>query len=272
MISFFNLIYIVPNRFADEKIAVAILANIDGIPYFAFSERKLVFAMTGFTNDLKISLRKGFRYMDVDVNKIRRGEQALSLFDPPFAKKILAELAHKKRGVLVYSDLFEINQPAKKRTQDQLFDQLYRKFLQEDREIAINKPKSPSFKVRFRSFTAQAKFKDFEANFVLQANVYPYIYSDVTIDLCRKSHFFTVFQTVDFSKTIQNIQNQVSQFRIIVQSLQQKSITEGLSTGRYYLIYEPPTNTAKLALLNALKEEKKVGFKMIRMSEIKDTL
>lgn len=269
---FFTLIYLVPNRFSAEKIAVAILANIDGIPYFAASERKIAFATTGFSNELKLSLRKGFRYMDLDVNKIRRGEQALSLFDPPFAKKILAELAHKKRGVLVYSDLFEINQQNGSKTQNQLFDQLYRKFLQEDREIPASKPKSPSFKTRFRSFTTQVKFKDFEANFVLQANVYPYIYSDVTIDLCRKSHFFTVFQTVDFSKTIQNIQNQVSQFRIIVQSLQQKSITEGLSTGRYYLIYEPPTNSAKLALLNALKEEKKVGFKMIRMSEIKDTL
>lgn len=263
MSQFFTLIYIVPNRFSEEQITVGLLANLDGIPHFAASERKLNFALSGFSSELKSRIKKGFRYMDLDVNKIKRGEEALSLFDPPYSKRLLKELAHKKRGVVRYSDVFELNGPVE-------FKKLYRKFIGEDYEPTTSKKKAPNFKARFKEYIAGKKFADFDYNFKLKANDYPFIYKDMTVDLCRKSNYYTVFYTIDFSKSIQTIQTNISRFRMIVQSLQQVSASEGLSSGRYYMVYESTSARSKLALINAIKSEKNLGYKIIRMTEMKD--
>lgn len=265
MNSFFTLIYIVTNRFSDEKIAVAILANLDGIPHFSFSERKLNFALQSFSTEMRTAIRRSFRLMDFDVNKIRRGEEALSLFDPPYAKRLLKELSTKKRGVIQYSDLFEV-EPAKKVA----FEKLYKKFLGEECVERMVKRKKANFKTRFKEYTSTKRFQDFTYNYKLKANAYPYIYKDMYVDLCRKENFYTVFYMIDFSKSIQTIQVNISRFRMIVQSLQQQSLKEGLSSGRYYLVYESTSSKSKLNLVNAIKAERNMGYEIIRMTEMKD--
>ncbi|MDA7804183.1 hypothetical protein N8987_06370 [Crocinitomix sp.] len=267
MTHFFTLIYIVPNRFSGEKIVVGVLANLDGIPAFLLSERKLNFAINGFSAPLKSTIRKGFRFMDLDVNKIKRGEEALSLFDPPYSKKLLKELTHKKRGVIQYSELFEIESNSKNITAEQLFS----KFVGED-FVEKKQQKVSNFKNRFKEFISDKRFTDFEYNFKLTANDYPFIYKDMRVDLCRKTTFYTTFYLVDFSKSIQTIQMNISRFRMIVQSLQQKSADQGLSSGRYYLVYESNSSRSKIDLVNAIRGEKKSGFEIIRMTEMKDKI
>ncbi|NOQ74419.1 MAG: hypothetical protein GQ574_20585 [Crocinitomix sp.] len=267
MNNFFTLIYIVPNRFSEEKITVGILANLDGIPYFGLSDKRLAFALQGFTSELRTDVRKGFRYMDLDVNKINRGEEALSLFDPPYSKKLLKELSRKKRGVIQYSDLFELTQEKQSKTD---FDRLFKKFIGEDYLQKTIKKKTPNFNARFKEYVSSKKFADFDYNYKLKANNFPYIYRDLTVDLCRKSNYFTVFYTIDFSKSIQTIQVNISRFRLIVQSLQQVSANEGLSSGRYYLVYESTSSQSKLALINSIRNEKNLGYNIIRMTEMKD--
>lgn len=267
---FFTLIYCVPNRFSDEKISVGILLNIDGVPYFAISDRKLNFAMNGMSAELKAALRKSFYYLDWDVNKIRRGEETFSLFDPPYAKKLLKELTAKKRGVIQYADLIELNKDLKKTDAESVFNSLYEKFLGESFQPKEAKRKTPNFKTRIRQYTASKKFSEFEQNYKLSANDFPFIYKDVRVDLCRKSNFYTVFYAVDFSASLQTIQSKISQFRVIVQSLQQISSNEGLGSGRYYLVYESTTDTTRLKLINRLKAEPNLGFSLIRISEMTD--
>ncbi|MFT5821716.1 MAG: hypothetical protein ACI8ZM_002970 [Crocinitomix sp.] len=267
MNNFFTLIYIVPNRFSEEKITVGILANLDGIPHFGLSDKRLSFALQSFTSELKADVRKGFRYMDLDVNKINRGEEALSLFDPPYSKKLLKELSQKKRGVIQYSDLFEVT-PSNHTKAD--FEQLFKKFIGEAYQQKIVKKKTPNFNARFKEYVSSKKFKDFGYNFKLKANNFPFIYRDLTVDLCRKTNYFTVFYTIDFSKSIQTIQVNISRFRLIVESLQQVSDNEGLSSGRYYMVYESTSSQSKLALINSIRNEKNLGYKIIRMTEMKD--
>ncbi len=267
MDGFFTLIYVVPNRFSDEKISVGILANINGIPHFAFSDRKLSFGLSSFSPELKTAVKKSFRLMDFDVNKIRRGEEALSLFDPPYSKKLLKELTYKKRGVIQYSDLFELHNK-----KEIAFDKLYKKFIGEVNKPMKEKTKKVNFKARFKEYTKGKKFESFEANFKLEANQYPFIYRDMTVDLCRKTNFYTVFYTIDFSKSIQTIQRNISRFRMIVQSLQQQSLREGLSSGRYYMVYESTSSRSKLALVNAIKSESNLGYEIIRITEMKDKI
>jgi hypothetical protein len=267
MTSFFTLIYIVPNRFSEEKITVGILANLNGIPHFGLSDKRLSFALQGFSSALKADVRKGFRFMDLDVNKIKRGEEALSLFDPPYSKKLLKELSKKKRGVIHYSDLFEVeNHKASKNE----FERLFEKFIGEPFQPKSTKKKIPNFNARFKDYVSSKKFADFEYSYKLKANNFPFIYRDLTVDLCRKSNFFTVFYTIDFSKSIQTIQVNISRFRLIVQSLQQVSTNEGLSSGRYYMVYESTSSQSKIALINSIRNEKNLGYKIIRMTEMKD--
>ena len=268
MTSFFTLIYIVPNRFSDERITVGVLANIEGVPHFSLSDRKLNFAIFGFSAELKTAIRRGFRFMDFDVNKIKRGEEALSLFDPPYSLKLLKALAHKKRGVVQYSDVFEID--FSKAGKGPEFKRLYQKFMGELYLPTKVKVAAPNFKAQFKDYISSKKFANFDHNYKLTAENFPFIYKDMTVDLCRKSNYFTIFYTVDFSKSIQTIQGNISKFRTIVQSLQQVSSNEGLSKGRYYLVYESTTSRNKLELINAIKAEKNLGYNIIRMTEMVD--
>jgi len=272
MNSYYTLISIVTNRFSEERICVGLLLNMDGIPFFAVSDRKLNFASNGFSSLLKSAIKKGFFYMDHDVNKIRRGEATLSLFDPPYAKRLLKELASKKRGVVQYSDVVEFEFDRSKQSADGLFVVLFEKFMGEscvDKEL---KKKDLNFKSRVKAYISNRKFEDFEYNFKLSAYLYPFIYKDIRVDLCRKTNYYTVFYTVDFSASLQTIQSKISQFRLIVQSLQQVSVSEGLSSGRYYMLYESTTVGDKMDLINRLKSEQNLGFKLIRLSEMLDKI
>lgn len=260
--TFFTIIYIRTNRFSNEQIAVGLLANIDGIPHFELSEKKLNFALKTCSSPLRKVIKKGFRYMDFDVNKIKRGEASLSLFDPPYARKLLKELSHKKRGVVQYSDLVELE-----KTVD--FDRLFEKYIGMPNAGVKNTHKS-TFKSRFKEYIDAPRFSGFETNYKLVANSYPFIYRDMTIDLCRKTNCFTVFHAVDFSRSVQTIQSHISRFRLIVQSLQQVSLKEGLGTGRYYMVYESTSAREKLNLIQAIRAEKNMGYQIIRMTEMKD--
>lgn len=269
---FFTLIYIVPNRFSDEKISVAILMNLKGIPYFAMSDRKLNFALNHLSSQQKSAIRKGFYFLDWDVNKIRNGMETMSLFDAPYAKKILKSLTDKKRGIVQYSDLFEINIEDSKKNGESIFESLFTKFIGDELRIKSVKKTAPNFKSRVKAFTSNKKYADFEQNFKLTADKFPFIYQDVSVDLCRKTNYYTVFYSIDFASTIQTIQNKISQFRIIVQSLQQVSSKEGLSSGRYYLVYESISNSAKRDIINRLINEENLGFSLIRLSEMNDKI
>ncbi len=266
MQSFFTLIYVVMNRFSDEKIVVGVLANLDGIPHFAYADRKLAFALRNSSAAFKASVRKSFRLMDFDINKIKRGEEALSLFDAPYSKRLLKELTHKKRGIIQYSDLFEA-----KTGGNLAFDKLYKKFVGEEVPVTQKAKRSAvNFKARFKEFVNTDRFKTFTYNFKLRANNYPYIYKDMSVDLLRKTSYYTVFYIIDFSKSVQTIQVNISRFRMIVQSLQQQSAKEGLSSGRYYMVYESTSSQSKLDLITAIKKEQNMGYEIIRMTEMKD--
>lgn len=274
MTRFFTLIYLIPNRFSGEKIPVALLANINGIPRFAVCERKLNYGLTHFSPALRAEIKKGFRYMDHDVNKIVRGEVALSLFEPPYAKKLLKELSTRKRGVVQYSDLFEVavDSSTSSLKEKKVFEKLYKKFFGEAFEAKTVKKKVPNFKIRFKEYVTSKKFGEFSHNYKLKATDFPFIYKDMSVDLLRKSNYYTVFYTIDFSKSIQTIQTNVSRFRIIVQSLQQVSAREGLSSGRYYMVYESTAGREKQDLINTIKNERNLGYEIIRITEMTDKI
>jgi hypothetical protein len=265
MKGFFTILYITSNRFSSEKIAIGILANINGIPHFHYSERKLNFALSRVSTHLKSGVKKGLRFMEFDVNKIKRGEETLDLFDPPFARKKLKELSLKKRGLLTYSELFELYDD-----KTISFDLLYAKMIGEN---IINAPKAAlksNLINQFRLLSKDRKFAEFDRNFKLKANEFPYIYKDVSVHLMRLTSYYTVFYHIDFTSSINAIQNNLTKFRTIVQSLQQKALESGLSKGRFYLVYESTTNKAKQQLIAQIRREVNLGFELIRLSEMKD--
>ena len=123
MSNFFTLIYIKTNQFSDEKFCVGILANINNVPCFNFSKSKLKIALGYVNKDAGKSIKRSLSILKDDVKNVE-----LSIFDLPYSKKILNKLTLKKRGVVQYSELFEITSKVN-------FDKLYKKFIGENLNI-----------------------------------------------------------------------------------------------------------------------------------------
>lgn len=264
MLNFFTLIYIKTNRFSNEKFCVGVLANLDGIPHFGFSVTKLNTALSYVSSDLSKSIKRSFNLLESDANKIIKGEEALSLFDVPYSKKILEKLTLKKRGVVQYSEIFELNNSTD-------FSKLYKKFIGEDWILNRKSVKKEelSLKKRFYNFVNTDKYKSYRKKYKLTIEDYPSIYVPMTVDLVKKDSFYIVFHTIDFAASITTIQNALNKFRLIRQSLSQKSENEGLGKGRYYLIYENQTDDLKRVLIKKIKKNAN-GFELLRMSEMGD--
>ncbi len=266
MKSYFNLIYIATNRFSSEKICVGVLANIEGIPYLGVSDKKLNFSLSFVNAEMRTFIRKSFKLLDFDVNKIRRGEDTLSLFDQPYSQKILKELANKKRGIIQYSDVFELEKFDKN-----LFEKLFKKFTGEIwEESKKSKSNNLTFKKRFKTYSADKRFTSFEKSFKLNPEEYSFIYKEIRVDLYRESNFLTIFMPLDIEQSVQTIQRNLSRFRLVIQSLKTYSENNGLGKGRYYLVYDSSKQKDKRELVSQIKSEISSGFELIRMSEMKD--
>jgi len=262
MNNFFTLIYIKTNRFSEERFCVGVLANVDGAPYFGFSQTKLNVALTYVNKNIIKSIKRSFGLLENDVNKIIRGEEALSLFDLPYTKRILEKLTMKKRGVVQYSELFEMNKTPN-------FEKLYSKFIGEQWQLEKLKPKKEvmSFKKRFYTFVMSNQFLSFTSKYKLKPNNYPLIYTPLTVDLIKKDIQYTVYQTIDFSVSITTIQTTLNKFRLMRQSITQKSIKEGLKDPIFYLVYESQMDKKKSTLIDKIKSNS-VGFELVKMSEM----
>lgn len=262
MNNFFTLIYIKTNRFSDEKFCVGVLANIDGVPYFGFSQTKLNTALSYVNKNLVKSIKRSFGLLENDVNKIVRGEEALSLFDLPYTKRILEKLTMKKRGVVQYSDLFEVKRAPN-------FESLYSKFVGEN--WLLDKVKSKKEKItlkkRFHKFVTTKNYLTYSPKYKLIPSEFPLILKPFIVDLIKKDVCYTVYHTIDFSLSISTIQSTLNKFRLLRQSIIQKSIEESLEEPIFYLVYESQEEKGKQELIKKV-ELNAVGFKLIKMIDL----
>lgn len=259
--NFFTLIYIKTNRYSDEKIAIGMLANIDGIPCFGFSQTKLNFAIRSFSIEMKKSIKRSFGLLENDVNKFIKGEEPLDMFDMPYGKKILKKLKYKKRGLVVYGDVEEIEKAFD-------FEKFYIKYVGESIELFKTKTKNKySFSQDFKSFVKQKKFNQFTKSLILNPNDYKGLYAKVKVDLIRKTNYFTVFQMLDISKSINSIQQSIIKFELVTNVLAGKAKEEGLGKGRYYLVYDKVIAKSNSELLNKIENQ---NFELIHLKEMKD--
>ena len=262
---FFTILYIKTNRYSEEKIAIGLLANFSDIPYFGYSTSKLNFALKSINSKTGKAIKRSLGLLENDVNKIIKGETNLSLFDFPYAKQILSKLTLKKRGILVYSDLVTLEHAVD-------FSKLYEKYIGEAWDLSKTQTvKIISFKTEFHKYITNKKFDSFTKKANLSPSTYPYIYSNLKVDLLRKTNAFTIFHSLDFSASPSVIQRNLTQFRLIVRSLTENAKLNGLSKGRYYLIYKSPKEDEALAILNKIIAEDN-DFELIKMSEMKDKI
>ncbi len=262
MTNFFTLIYIKTNRFSDEKFCVGVLANIDGIPYFGFSQSKLNVALVYVNKNLIKSIKRSFGLLENDVNKIIRGEEALSLFDLPYTKRILEKLTMKKRGVVQYSELFEVKRAPN-------FEKLYSKFVGEAWQLDKTKSKKETItlKKRFYTFVSSKNYLSYSPKYKLLPSEYPHILKPFVVDLIKKDTHYIVYQTIDFSLSITTIQSTLNKFRLLRQSITQKAEEEGLKNSEFYLVYEPQVDKVKQDLIEKVRLNSN-QFKLIKMIEL----
>jgi hypothetical protein len=262
MRNYFTLIYIKTNRFSDEKICIGMLANFDGVPYFGYSSKKLNIALKFTNNQLNKSIKRSLNILEQDVNKFIKGEEPLSLFDMPYSKKILEKLTLKKRGIVQYSDLKVLSKSVD-------FSKLYKKYVAD--EWKLSRPKSRiielPFKKRFFEFVNQKKFNSFNKKYKLTQENFPTLIAPLTIDLLKRDKSYVAFKLIDLTSSASTIQRNITQFKTIINALNQKALADGLSKGRYYMVYEQ--NSDKKELINKIQLNEK-AFELIKLSEIRD--
>ena len=265
MPSFFTIIYIKTNRLSDEKIAVGILANINELPEFHFSEYKLSFALKPLNQSLSRSIKKSLQLLANDVNQYVNGETSIPMFDEPYAKKLLKKLTQKKRGLLLFGDLIELERPISYKT-------LFEKYISKDfRPKKTYSTEKNSFKKRFNQYIAHKRFDSFSRKTWVSDEHFPLLSVPVQVDLIRQKNGFTVFKAVDFNLTQNTIQQHIATFRMLIEGLSQYSSENGLSKGRYYLVYESTSSAEKNDLIAKVKSVYK-GFELIQMSEMIDKI
>jgi len=262
MINFFTLIYIKTNRFSDEKFCVGVLANIDGIPYFGFSQAKLNVALGYVNKNMIKAIKRSFGLLENDVNKIIRGEEALSLFDLPYTKRILEKLTMKKRGVVQYSDIFEVKRAPN-------FEKLYSKFVGEQWQLVKTKSikEKVTLKKRFHSFVLFKNYLSYSPKFKLSPDEYPVILKPFVVDLIKKDTHYIVYHTVDFSLSISTIQTALNKFRLLRQCIIEKAKEEGLTDSVFYLVYESQSDKTKQKIIDKIKLNSN-QFNLIKMTEM----
>ncbi len=264
MTNYFTLIYLRTNRFSEEKICVGLLANFDGIPYFGYSSDKLSIGLKFVGNQFIKPIKRSFKLLEEDVNKFVRGEEALSLFDMPYSKKILEKLTLKKRGLVQYSDLFELEKSIP-------FEKLYKKYVGDDWQLSKIKPKveTVNFKKRFFEFVDDKKFQAFDKKYKLTATHFPSLIAPVTVDLIKREKSYVAFNVLDIHATLPTIQRTITRFKSIIELLNTKAAADGLSKGRYYLVYD--SGADQKDLIQKIQAQEKM-FELIKMSEMKDKI
>lgn len=264
MTAFFTIIYIKTNRLSDEKIAIGLLVNQNGLPEFHYSDQKLSFALKSVNTKLVRPIKRSLQLLQTDVNKYVNGETSIPMFDEPYAKKILSKLTFKKRGLLYFGDLLSLEKEIP-------YAVLYQKYIGQDFKQLKRKNATQGFKKNFNQYVSHKRFDSFTRKKWLNTNDFPLLSVPIQVDLFRKTNGFTVFKVIDFKHTERTIQQNIALFRMLVESLSTYSAENGLSKGRYYLVYDSPKIEAKLALVNKIKGTYK-SFELIRMSEMMDKI
>ena len=265
MSHFFSIIYIKTNRLSSEQIAIGILMNADGIPSFDFSVSKLNFALKQLKPQARNAIKRSLSLLQNDVNKIINGEATIDLFDPPYAKRILDKLVLKKRGVLFYGNIMELNIPVDRAV-------LYQKYIGGELEgKKTGFQKANSFKKEFQLFAKHKRLNGFSHKTVLTAEDFPSIITNIRLDLFRAGNSYTVFNAIDLSSSNSLIQKTLNNFNLAIDCLNGEAIKNGLSKGRYYLVYKTPTTPDKIALLKRIKANA-LHFELIQLKEILDKI
>jgi len=267
MESFFIIIYAKTNRLSDERVAIGLLSNINSLPEFHYSDYKLAFALKQFKPEMARSIKRSLQLLKKDVNQYINGETSIPMFDQPYAIKVLEKLTLKKRGLLYFSDIHELLKPIE-------FKTLYEKYVYSDWKYAdkynVTK-RAVTFKSRFKQHIAHKRFKSFEVKKWIKDDEFPLLSVPVQVDLFRQKNGFTVFKAIDFELTENTVQQHIATFRMLIESLSEYSKLNGLSKGRYYLVYENPKSDRKQALIKKVKDKYSL-FELIKLSEMADKI
>jgi hypothetical protein len=263
MKNYFTLIYIKTNKLSDEKFCVGLLANFDGVPYFGYSPVKLNIALKYINSQLSKSIKRSFKLLDDDVNKFVRGEEPLSLFDMPYSKKILDKLTLKKRGIIQYSNIFETKTAID-------FSKLFYKYVGHNwQSLALSAIKNEPFRKRFFDYVNQPKFKQYSKKYKLTLNDYPNLIAPLTVDLIKKDKSFVVFNMINITASPSIVQRTITNFMNIINALNYKALSEGLSKGRYYLVYDDQVSCKDMVdKINKSNYQ----FELIKLSEMRDKI
>ena len=259
MRTYFSLIYLKPNRYSEERIAIGMLGSLDGVPFFYLNDKKLSFGLKMIDKPLHALIRKSFKLLDFDVNKYRNGMESLPLFDEVVSLKYLKELSRNKRGKIIYGEPLEFEKAL-------ALKQLVKKYLGLSIE-AVNKPKyiNPLFVL-----SESKSLRSFEVKKKLDSEEFPQLISNAKIDLLRTESYFTSFHFIDLNKKSNTLRTEINRYISTINALVEFAKDNSMGKGRHYFVYEKKSATGKNELLKKIKSRGKGYFEVISLKEVND--
>lgn len=259
MKTFFSIVYIKPNNYSEERIAVGILGAEENVPFFYVNEKKLNFGLRLLHSTLRSPIKKGFKYLDFDINKYREGRETLPLFDEPLSIKYLKDLVKSKRGKIDYSPVFERDETIE-------LDKLVKKYI----GVSPSDPKEnrPSQFKEWQAFLKGIKIKNFTKNYTISESIHPLLLTDFKVDLYREKGSVTLFKFLDLSRSSAYLQAQLVLYKNVIEGMSSWSSENGLGKGRYYLVVKKDDSRNKLSLSDIQAK----AFEIINISQVKDKM
>jgi len=132
---------------------------------------------------------------------------------------------------------------------------------------AKSKKETITLRKRFHTFISTKNYLSFSIKYKLSPIDYPLLLKPLIVDLIKKDTHYVVYQSIDFSLSISTIQTTLNKFRLLRQSIIEKSQRDGLKEAEFYLVYESQVDKLKQELVDKVRSNSK-GFKLIKMTEM----
>lgn len=271
MKSYFTIIYIQPNSLTAEKYAVGLLAFNKQQVFFDYKVDKIDFIDKLYPSlDLKTGVLNNLKSIKAELEKGKNNSSTDLLFESN--NQIIDEaytsyLHHYSKGLTQFSDI----NPIATELTSALFQKLFEQFIIGGSTLNSSiKHQHKSFHQSFKKKINSASLKDkMDIDLKLTPQKLNGIYANTQVRMIGKNGIITAVQDIDFTINMESLGNQLSQWDVLVNALNNFSASKGLKTGDYHVYFnKPEPKSPQEKLLNSIVKQKSGLFSVDSVDEV----
>lgn len=197
METFYSIIYIKPNSFTDEHLALGVFLGGGEGPFFYLSDNRLKLLKNTIHKNSFLSIQRHLKSLKNKVDHYRKSNKELMLFDPHYSQEEFARLSKLTKGAIKYSTPVSVN--------EWLDETFYYQFI----EKVLGEKKSKTvrtrsvFQFKWKAFYHSDKFSDWEKDIPIK-ELNDSVELTFKIDLVNPKSKVAI-KTIDFNLSEANI-------------------------------------------------------------------